>query len=76
VGGPLLAVDAMSTRGKVAVILAAGLSVFISLSAATALVQQIRGGATPVSEGAQQLLALAIGGSVGVLAGYFSSDGK
>jgi hypothetical protein len=63
----------VGTRGRVATILAAGLAGFLIVSAVAALVQQVRGGTTPISEGAQQLLAVAIGGVVAALAGFFSS---
>jgi hypothetical protein len=64
---------AVNTRGKVALILATGLALFVSLGAAASVIHQVRGGGTPISDGAQQLLALALGGMVAALAAYISS---
>lgn len=69
-GAPVCNLHCVSTRGLVATILAAGLSAFVTLGAVAAVIQQTRGGETPISDGAQQLLALALGGIVAALAAY------
>jgi hypothetical protein len=62
----------MDTRGKVAIILSSGLASFVALAAGTSMVLAARGGTAAISDGAQQLIAAAISGMVGVLAAFIA----